>query len=182
MGEQHKRSKLPEEHRRLILDIAAEMAIEDSFSSLSFDVIARKSKLTKGGVLHHFANKQALMEGLFMQTLLEFEHMMLNIKASISDGSIGANYLETIVELTKDSGYRKLMKVLIKGTITSDRFRDIWIDWFENHMRNTKMELKSPKTLMQVLLADGIWYAQVLGYYNLSDSDLTDIMKEFKKL
>lgn len=47
-----------------ILDAAEEVALRDGFGKLSLQAVAREVGLSKGGLLHHFPSKEALIDAL----------------------------------------------------------------------------------------------------------------------
>ncbi|WP_042349296.1 TetR/AcrR family transcriptional regulator [Bacillus massiliigorillae] len=65
--------------RDLILKSATEFVIEHDFNALTLDAVAKHAGISKGGLLYHFPNKEALFLGLaehiiedFMQRFNEF--------------------------------------------------------------------------------------------------------------
>ncbi|MEM8530733.1 MAG: TetR/AcrR family transcriptional regulator [Chloroflexota bacterium] len=50
--------------RRRILDAAAVLVMRTGITSLTISLVAKEAGVSKGGVLHHFATKQALINGL----------------------------------------------------------------------------------------------------------------------
>jgi AcrR family transcriptional regulator len=64
MGLAHQRKKEPERVRRAILESAAAVAAEQGFKGLSLDAVARAAGITKGGLIHHFPNKQSLLDAI----------------------------------------------------------------------------------------------------------------------
>src|SRR3546814_11626652 len=60
----HARRKAPETVRRALLDGAAAIAASHGLAAISVQTVADSAKVTKGGLFHHFPNKQALVEGV----------------------------------------------------------------------------------------------------------------------
>ena len=58
--EQH-RKKDPVRLHRQLLESAAMIAGRDGIAALSLNAVAREAGVSKGGLLHHFPNKQALI-------------------------------------------------------------------------------------------------------------------------
>src|SRR3546814_11650537 len=56
--------KAPETVRRALLDGAAAIAASHGLAAISVQTVADSAKVTKGGLFHHFPNKQALVEGV----------------------------------------------------------------------------------------------------------------------
>src|SRR5687768_10416393 len=66
------RKKEPAENRQHILDAAMALTAEVSLEKLTLDNVAKKANLSKGGLLHHFPKKDALIEELFDSSLQNF--------------------------------------------------------------------------------------------------------------
>ena len=50
--------------KETLLDAATEVAIREGVARLTFDAVAAEAGVSKGGVLHHFSNKDQLVEAL----------------------------------------------------------------------------------------------------------------------
>lgn len=59
--------------RETILDAAESVAIEGGAARLTLDAVAEKAGVSKGGVLYHFPNKTALLEGMVNRRLAQHE-------------------------------------------------------------------------------------------------------------
>lgn len=54
----------PEEQRDLLLDAAEAVVRQRGLSCLTLDAVAKQAGLSKGGLLHHFPTKDALVQGM----------------------------------------------------------------------------------------------------------------------
>lgn len=70
----YKKKKQPELVRRTLLDSAFKIAREQGLNSLTLQATAEAAGVSKGGLLHHFPSKQALMEGLIEDIIEKFDH------------------------------------------------------------------------------------------------------------
>ena len=59
-----------------VLDAALFIAADEGASSLTIDAVAKAAGVSKGGVLHHFKTKDALVRGLVERLVLQFEEAM----------------------------------------------------------------------------------------------------------
>jgi AcrR family transcriptional regulator len=57
----------------LLLNAAQTVVLRDGIVHLTLDAVAREAGVSKGGVLHYYPNKNALMEGLVMNLLDTFD-------------------------------------------------------------------------------------------------------------
>ncbi len=51
-----------------LLDAAVRVAAKEGVARLTFDAVAAEAGVSKGGLLHHFANKDQLIEGMVRRT------------------------------------------------------------------------------------------------------------------
>ena len=61
----HHRRKQPERVRQQLLEVAARLSFEQGAAGVTLDAVSQAAGVSKGGLLHHFPNKMALLDGLF---------------------------------------------------------------------------------------------------------------------
>jgi AcrR family transcriptional regulator len=59
--------------RETLLHAATQVILEKGVEALTLDAVARQASVSKGGLLYHFPNKNALVVGLGEQLIQEFE-------------------------------------------------------------------------------------------------------------
>ena len=69
MKRQHRTTPTPER----ILAAAARVVWRDSVRRLTLEAVAREAQLSKGGVLYHFATKEALIQAMLARLLQSYE-------------------------------------------------------------------------------------------------------------
>src|SRR3546814_17976568 len=79
--------KAPETVRRALLDGAAAIAASHGLAAISVQTVADSAKVTKGGLFHHFPNKQALVEGVLADQFEKLDAVLDDIIAA--DRQIG---------------------------------------------------------------------------------------------
>ena len=89
MSTAHKREKNPEGVRKAILDNAALLAIEHGVQAVTIQAVADAVSVTKGGVVHHFPTKKALLDALFAD-LADHWEAELNRHISNHAAEVGA--------------------------------------------------------------------------------------------
>src|SRR5690606_17845852 len=73
MTNAHKREKQPELVRHALVEQAARSAATQGLASLTLKNVADAVGVTKGGLLHHFPSKQALIEAVFEDLLRKLD-------------------------------------------------------------------------------------------------------------
>jgi AcrR family transcriptional regulator len=59
--------------RNRILDAAEAVVVEDGVAQLTLDAVAARAAVSKGGLLYHFAGKDALVAGMVERRMASFE-------------------------------------------------------------------------------------------------------------
>ena len=95
------RRRNPEEKRRKILDAALEILRDgDYLTKFSLDTVAKKAGVSKGGLMHHFPSKAALLTGVAKLVIDEFEarvHEGLKKEAAGKPGRMLRSYIRAVL-------------------------------------------------------------------------------------
>jgi AcrR family transcriptional regulator len=66
----------PQDTRESLLQAANRVILRDGSGKLTLDAVAKEAKVSKGGLLYHFKNKEALIFGLLEAHLAQFERSL----------------------------------------------------------------------------------------------------------
>lgn len=105
------RKKDPIRLYQQLLESAAMIAGRDGIAALSLNAVAREAGVSKGGLLHHFPNKQALIYALFARLLAIMEEAIAALmqKDNISYGRFTRAYVNYLSALTDTQESRQLI-------------------------------------------------------------------------
>jgi AcrR family transcriptional regulator len=70
-----------------LLDAAEAVAVRDGVSRLTFDAVAAEAGVSKGGLLHHFTNKEQLIEGMVRRAAEGWREHFLSAYESAAPGA-----------------------------------------------------------------------------------------------
>ncbi len=105
-----RREEYAEATRRALLDAATQVFAEVGFSAGSLDEIARRARVTKGAIYHHFANKSALFEAVVRElegrAMMRFDQLVSGESAP-RDRMLAC--LRAVLEATGDPIYERLV-------------------------------------------------------------------------
>lgn len=73
--------------REMILAAAGQTIVQLGVDGFTIDAVAQEAGVTKGGVLHHFPSKDALVDSLIDQVLAQFE---MRLAAELAQEPVGA--------------------------------------------------------------------------------------------
>lgn len=163
MEAQH-RKKDPVRLYEQLLESAATIAGRDGIASLSLNAVAHEAGVSKGGLLHHFPNKQALIFALFARLLAIMEEAILALMAAdnIAYGRFTRAYLRYLSapELTDTQESRQLMALSL-AMPDEPVLRKCWRDWMLAHLaKGDELDNSHTGTLVRYA-ADGIWLSEL---------------------
>lgn len=162
MAGRHTRKKQPEVVRRALLDCGARLAVQRGLAALTVQAVADAAGVTKGGFLHHFPSKQALIEAIFSGLL---EQLDAEIDARMAgDREARGGFTRAYVEaLFAERHQTSPWAVLMMSSVTDPGLRRLWAQWLERRLERHR-ETDGDEMLEVVrLAADGMWLARMMG-------------------
>ncbi|MNL79219.1 hypothetical protein D3C87_2057740 [compost metagenome] len=77
--------------------------------------------------------------------------------------------------------YLNTMNVILKGTVNNGHFRDRWKEWVQQYLA-LDFDNADPLSLMALLVADGMWFSDILGIYPISSLQKQKILQLINSL
>ncbi|NGO69772.1 TetR/AcrR family transcriptional regulator [Streptomyces boncukensis] len=155
----------PSSHE-LILDAYESLLIDEGYSSVTLNEVARRARVSKGGLLYNFGSKDALLTGM-----LERLHRRAEEDREAARGFPGGvvrYYLQTSASdaLTNSPLHRTLVaaqRLVLDDKRVNDAIRSITRDWRELLSEETGDPLAAS---LITLLGDGLYVQAALGVPN----------------
>lgn len=182
MENPYKRKKDPEASKQLILNTAAEIGAMADWHQVTFQAIADKTGLSKGGIIHHFRNKEELLEELVRQSLVELTEWIVEEKRISGNDIAPIAFLRFVIKKSDDLHYRRTMKVILQAALVNEHYKKMWSDWFTEYIAGGSLVDQDINSLIIMLVADGLWYADNLGLYNISPQKKEQIISKLLSL
>jgi AcrR family transcriptional regulator len=159
----HHRKKQPEQVRRALLDCAAQIAAEQGSSAITIQAVAERAGVTKGGLLHHFDSKQALLAAVFEDLL---DKMDQEIDRTLADdptsrGRFTRAYVRACFS-DRLLGDRSLWGALSVAIVSEPALRALWSAWLDGRMARHAETDGDPRLVAVRLAADGVWLADMM--------------------
>ncbi len=158
----HKRLKQPQQVRTCLLESTTRIAIHSGVNAVTIQSIADAAGVTKGGLLHHFPDKKALIEATFEYCLSKLND---DISKLINDdnveyGRFTRAYINTTIQYL-NSEKKEHWEALAIFSITEPELRNSWKLWMnkknkENATTDSSIELQAIR-----YSADGIWFGSL---------------------
>lgn len=173
----HQRKKQPEKVRQLILQNTMQLAAESGVKGVSIQAVADLSNVTKGGVFHHFPNKQSLIAAMIcsaMQTLDDEVEKYLATHA-IEYGCFTRAYIE--LTLTSENfGIGSLWSALCLTFISDQAFCAEWNQWLAQRLARHQATDQDMNLQLLRYAADGAWLME--GFNPENQQKLIEIKNE----
>src|SRR5690625_3192744 len=118
--------------REGLLDALEEILIDDGERAATLDAVAARARVSKGGLLYHFASKAALVDGLVAR-LRERAEVDAHDMRSAPEGP-AAHYVRTSAEI--DSDFDRTLLAVLRLSLGSDSqvtdaLQEIRAGWLE---------------------------------------------------
>jgi AcrR family transcriptional regulator len=169
-------SRDPQRTRAVLIQAAFDIVRYNGVSALTLDEVAQQAGVSKGGLLHHFANKEALVAAMLDTVNEEFDRAMLErlrIQETVSNpGSWLRAYIEANVEVASHSAHQGI--ALLTAAATNPRLLKANYDHFAVWQRRLENDGVDPALARLIFLAiDGLFIYKLLGV-----SSIDDVMQE----
>lgn len=164
MDNPYKRKKDPERVKQLILDVAMQLLAEKGKVGFSLQSVADAVGVTKGGLLHHFPNKQILMQATVKEVIGQLDGAIDDYIAQDLEpyGRFTRAYIYfTLQQDAKSIG--RLFAALSMAMLTDQAFNEQWILWLNGRLEQHASTDDSMDLKLLRLAADGLWLAIYTG-------------------
>jgi AcrR family transcriptional regulator len=152
--------------RQRALTAALTIAQRDGAAALTIDAVAREARLSKGGVLHHFPSKEALVLAMVERLVLEFEAATLVLAEADRDpiGRYTRAFLTAMSSPTITAAGRALLAVVAVDPGLLDPLRASYKRCYERLARDG---IDPVDAHVCQLVADALWMNAVFGLPDL---------------
>jgi AcrR family transcriptional regulator len=180
-----RRKKAPEKVRAQLLHAASDIAAEHGVQAVTLDAVAERAGVSKGGLQHHFRNKQALLDALFAQALERFE---ANMKTRIDSdplpvGAAARAYLHATLSETAPSTSTNVLRVLVASMMTDPATREQWAEPMRKWNKPERLPAEQAAAMMICrLAADGLWISDLLGYQSMSKALKHEVLRQLERM
>src|SRR5215469_9143244 len=163
MANAFKRKKQPERVRQQLLEVTARLSLEQGIAAVTLDKVSQAAGVSKGGLLHHFPNKLALLDGLFDELIARFDEAIETAMADddVKQGRFTRAYLTVCFALdVQEEGQD--WQVLTIALLAEPHLKARWRDWVARRSTEFAATDGSPNCLLARFTADGVWLADLV--------------------
>lgn len=180
MSTAHKRKKQPEIVRSKLIECAARIITEQGPNAVTIQTVADAAGVTKGGLLHHFKNKNQLSEAVskYFIDQLDAEISKLMAEDPVEYGRFTRAYINSV---WKDvaSGQEEQWISFVFYALSNPQLKSMYNEWMEEKQK-LHHDTDSDQ-MLQVLryAADGVWFETLMrtGYQKEHSALLSSLIK-----
>lgn len=152
--------------RDQILAAAERIVRRDGVGRLTLDAVAAEAGTSKGGLLYHFASREALITAMLERHISGFSATLEGLLAAdpVERGRWTRAYLQTTVPPdapNDDAATTGLLAAMASNPSLADPVRQKYAAWREEM---SKDGIPEADAMIVALAADGLWMADLLGF------------------
>ncbi|MBD2000603.1 TetR family transcriptional regulator [Leptolyngbya sp. FACHB-541] len=175
-----KRSKSRSATRAALLRAASQVVIDKGVEALTLDAVAQQAGVSKGGLLYHFPNKDALMTSMVEQLIQDFE-VVLQTEFDQDDapGTPG-QWVRAYIRATLRFSKQSLALVARLSSIAAnspDLFESAKVYEQQSRQRIETSGIDPIKATIILLAADGLWLSEVFQVGTLEEPQLIQVVE-----
>jgi AcrR family transcriptional regulator len=175
----------------LILTAAERVVLRDGVMRLTLEAVAREAKVSKGGLLYHFATKEGLIQAMLERLIRYCEQ---EIEQQQQDDTEPGRWTRAYVRKTVEpklsypgeADFPKSKEVgaaLIATAATNPKLLEPLRERFRVWQQAIERDGIGPTRATVIRLAvDGLWLADVLGIWSPSDKLRRQVLNELIQL
>lgn len=155
------RKREPEALRARLLDVTARIVAEQGLQAVTINAVCAEAGTTKGGLFHHFPNRDALIEAVVAKQILEFDAAIEDLMAvdPVMQGRFTRAYVIVLLHDESQTPTGNLFLALMADA----GLRKAWFDWMEKSRRQHNATDAHPELELIRYAADGAWMAGLLS-------------------
>jgi AcrR family transcriptional regulator len=166
-----------------ILDAAGAIVAEKGAAHLTFDALVKKTDMSKGGILYHYKNKNALLQAMMDRMIVAFEQHREQIK-KVDTTSVLPDAKTYILAAHSKSAkdYNRDLGVLAAAANNPELLEPM-----REHYRKNSAQSRTNKKMMGLntllyLAIDGYWLLSALGLNFITKEQKEEMLKTAQKL
>lgn len=175
-----KKSKSRSDTRESLLRAASQVVIDKGVEALTLDAVAQQAGVSKGGLLYHFPNKDALMGGMVEHLIQDFEAVLqTEFDQDDAPGTPG-QWVRAYIRATLRFSKQSLALIARLSSIAADSPNLLEAAKVYDQQWRQRVEtsgIDPTKATIILLAVDGIWLSEVFQVGTLDEPRLTQVVE-----
>ncbi|URW76399.1 TetR/AcrR family transcriptional regulator [Sphingomonas donggukensis] len=158
----YERRKDPKKVRAALLDAAAVLICDQGLARMTVDAVARAAGVTKGGLFHHFASRQELIDGVLDEMMAHAGETLAELMAAdpdphgrftraLLDGIFGDHRMNETVS----------SRALCLAMLADPNLQQRWAEWIARQVAEHAATDDNVPCAIVRLATDGIWLSSL---------------------
>ena len=172
------RKNNPDAVRARLLECAARLIVDHGLSALTLENVACEAAVSKGGLLHHYPGKTALIDGLFDKVVDWFDSQVEEAlePEETSPARFSKAYLRVVAAIDMSVPEERSLAVLMLMLSSDPHYCARWNQWVEARLQRHAQTDLTPLARTLRLAADGLWLSDLGGGPDSSPSARREIL------
>lgn len=172
------RKNNPDAVRARLIECAARLIVDDGLSALTLENVAREAAVSKGGLLHHYPGKNALIDGLFEEVVDWFDSQVEDVlePGETTPARFSKAYLRVVAAIDMSVPEERRLAVLMLMLSSDPHYCARWNQWVEARLQRHAETDLTPLARTLRLAADGLWLSDLGGGPDSSPSARREIL------
>ena len=176
--------KTPIETREKLVQAAAQLVISKGITRVTLEQVALEAGVSKGGLLHHFPTKQALLNGLIEQVGQVFKARLekyMALETPLQPGRLARAYIRASFEYETDE--LQLTNAIAKVVSEfPELLQELQTDFAQLDQEMQQDGLPAARALVIRLACDGLWFSELIGVSSLQESLRSQMLEELLEM
>src|SRR5699024_7705827 len=163
-----------------LLTNAAKIINEEGIQKFTMDYLAKKSGITKGGVLYHFESKEKLLLEMNKMVIEIYEENIAYYQSQLSGSYLftRAYALSTLYFLNNTEN--ALLPAVFISSHEDKQSQKLWQSVIDKWDRAFDQDQGDPDKILELrMICDGIWFSIMYNYENNLKSRMEQIVQQY---
>lgn len=159
------RKKEPELVRRKILHAVGRIVVAKGMGAVSLDAVAREAGVSKGGLMHHFPSRQALIEAFFASLLAVLDVRIAACLTADAEprGRFTRAYVTVVTGGVGEGEEGRTLTAAALAACFQPELAALWTAWVREGLARCGEDDHSLPGKIARYAADGIWLEDCAG-------------------
>ena len=126
-------------NRDVIIDAAEKLVAEQGAAHLTFDALGQETGISKGGLLYHFASKDALLAAMLERMVDQFDQLRQSFRDQLQDDKRKELKSILLASLNSDAECAQLSSGMLAVAANNPEL----LEPLQNHVRQTFESIKA---------------------------------------
>jgi AcrR family transcriptional regulator len=172
--------KTPIETREKLVQAAAQLVVSKGINRVTLEQVAFEAGVSKGGLLHHFPTKQALLSGLMEQVGRVFKARLekfMGLETALQPGRLARAYIRASFEYEADELQLTNAIAKVVGEFP-ELLLELQAEFAQLDQEMQKDGLPAARAIVIRLACDGLWFSELIGVASLQEPLRSQMLEE----